>query len=678
MISFDELRRFGGGKEESEASEQQAVGFDLRRFIAQHGFKVLREKLWNSHPGGTIFELEQCPFDANHIKGSASFTEFKGVPGFKCQHDGCLDKGIKEVFAKYPVTFRAKPAGATEAQALIRLVEDAEWLRTPAGDPYGRYKVGTHFEVAALNSKGFSLWLRKRFYDTYGKPPAPQALGDAIHIFTAKALFDGQETEVAVRIAEYGAQVYIDLCNEDWEVVEISAEGWRITPDPPVRFRRTKGMLALPKPQTGGSLLALRELINIGEDDNWMLLLGWLAAACRATGPYPILVLQGEQGSAKSTLERIVRRIIDPSSAPVRTPPRTDRDLLITARNSWMIAYDNLSDIPQWFSDSLCRLATGGGLSIRELYTDSEEVLFNAMRPIVLNGIDHLAERPDLADRGLLLHLPRITEERRRTQREIDGAVERELPQILGALYSAVSLGLAHLNRTSVAGMPRMADFAVWVTAAAPALGFSASDFIRAYQANRVDAIQETLEGDAVAVAIVVFMEQLSEESWRGSCKELKVLLESYVDDSIRKSNTWPNSPRALSGRLRRLVTFLGASGIDIIFPPKGTKAAQGKRLLTLAKVSPQIIATTATSASTFEEGLHLESDAEEANGVGPGDQRAEERELSTEQSPDSAGLSSSKPQQGVIAAVGGTMTLDCPASPGAKTIGTDWEAFEL
>ena len=112
-----------------------------------------------------------------------------------------------------------------------------------------------------------------------------------------------------------------------------------------------------------------------------MLLAAWLVAAFRPHGPYPILVLHGEQGSAKSTTARVLRALLDPNTAPLRGEPRDLRDVMIAASNGWIISFDNLSRIPHWLSDALCRLATGGGFSTRELYTDSEEVLFDAQRP---------------------------------------------------------------------------------------------------------------------------------------------------------------------------------------------------------------------------------------------------------------------------------------------------------
>jgi hypothetical protein len=517
-----------------------------------------------------------------------------GLPGFRCQHEGCQGKSIKDVFAKYPLEHDGK---LTQAQILIELAAEAELFHTPQSDAFARISVGGHHEIWMLRSKGFRQWLIRRFYQVHRKPPGSQALQDALGVLEAKARFDGSECSMSVRLGEHEGRIFFDLCNDEWQAVEISREGWRVVDDSPVPFRRAKGMLALPKPIAGGSIGLLRTLINIGDDNNWILCASRLVAACRPVGPYPILILQGEQGSAKSTTEKLLRRIIDPSAALVRTPPRDGRDLLITAGNSWLIAYDNLSGIPQWLSDSLCRLATGGGFSTRELYTDSEEVFFDATRPVVVNGIDHLAERADLADRELILHLPHIENKSRRDEAQLYTEFEKALPQILGALFTAVSAALRQLPQTHLDSKPRMADFALWATAAEQALGFQPGAFIKAYEGNRADAIQETLEGDQVGAAILALIAKHTEDNesavWEGTCKDLLSHLERFIDEGVKRSRGWPKHPRGLSGRLRRLVTFLRESGIGITFHPKG---AEGQRFLTIARLSRH---STATSAST-------------------------------------------------------------------------------
>ena len=255
-------------------------------------------------------------------------------------------------------------------------------------------------------------------------------------------------------------------------------------------------------------------------------------------------------------MERLLRRIIDPVVAPVRSAPRNDRDLLIAAVNSWVIAYDNLSGVPPWLSDALCRLATGGGLSTRELYTDSDEVIFDAMRPVILNGIDHLAERADLADRALILQLPRI--ENKINEQQLYLAFERDLPKLLGALYTAVSTALARIDQVSLPEKPRMADFALWATAGIPGFDLPPQVFLDAYCGNRAEAVQDTLEADAVAAAIFEFLERIAKDAtdeWNGTCEVLLRELEQFANEEIRNHRLGPRRRAASqvgSGAFRR------------------------------------------------------------------------------------------------------------------------------
>ena len=181
-----------------------------------------------------------------------------------------------------------------------------------------------------------------------------------------------------------------------------------------------------------------------------MLVVAWALACLRNRGPYPVIVLSGEQGSAKSTFSAILRALLDPNTAPLRALPREDRDLFIAASNGHVLAFDNVSGLPAWISDTLCRLATGGGFAVRQLYTDQDEVLFDATRPVILNGIEDIVTRPDLADRALFLTLEPIPEELRRPEQELWAAFETERPRILGALLDAVSKGLATLPQTKL------------------------------------------------------------------------------------------------------------------------------------------------------------------------------------------------------------------------------------
>ena len=321
-------------------------------------------------------------------------------------------------------------------------------------------------------------------------------------ILEGEALFAGPEQAVFVRLAQHEEAIYLDLTNAMWEVIEVTATGWRVLQRPPVTFQRRPGMLPLPRPKAGGSLADLRPFINVSSDVDWYIVVAWLVSALRPCGPYPVLTLHGEQGAAKSTLARLLRALVDPSQAPLRAEPCGVRDVMIAAVNAWMLAYDNLSHLPPWLSDAICRLATGGGFGTRALFTNQEEALFDAQRPVLLTGIEDVITRGDLLDRSLLVYLPEIPDEKGRPEDEFWRAFEAVRPGILGGLLDAVSAALRHLATVQISPLPRMADFARWVTAAAPALGWEARAFLDAYTQNHNDVHTVAVEGSAVAHAV--------------------------------------------------------------------------------------------------------------------------------------------------------------------------------
>jgi hypothetical protein len=293
----------------------------------------------------------------------------------------------------------------SQATMLVRLAikADAELFHNAAGDGFVTVQVGGHAETWPMRSRATQRWLTKLYFDVTDAAPNSQALQAALNVMGAKAQFEGPELPVYLRVGEHKGRLYLDLCDRDWRVVEISTEGWRIISNPPIRFRRTTGMLPLPEPEPGGSIESLRSYLNVrektnhGKDDpRFVLAVAWLLAALHSRGPYPVLVLSGEQGAAKSSFARVLRNLVDPNIAPLRSLPREDQDLFIAANNGQVIVFDNVSRLPDWLSDSLCRLATGGGFATRQLYTDGDEVLFDAMRPIILNGIEDFVFRPDL------------------------------------------------------------------------------------------------------------------------------------------------------------------------------------------------------------------------------------------------------------------------------------------
>ena len=476
----------------------------------------------------------------------------------------------------------------TQAELLIRCAEGADLFHTPAGDSYATVPVNDHRKTHPVKAKGFRRWLVRAFFERYDRPPGNQALQDALGLLEARAEFDGPEREVYVRAAEYGGNVYVDLANEGWEVVEITVAGWRVVAGEhvPVRFRRPRGTLALPTPGHRADAAdsadgLLRRFFNVSDDEDLRLIVAWLVAALRPTGPYPALLLQGEQGSAKSTAERLVRALVDPSAAPLRTTPRSEHDLYIAADNAHVVALDNISTLQPWLSDALCRLSTGGGFSTRTLYENREEELFDGMKPVILNGITDVATRPDLLDRALVVSLPPIPDEERRPEAKLWRQFEQARPAILAALFDAVSGALRSVDDVRLEGMPRMADFAVWATAAEEALGWEPGAFMAAYTGNRREATDSALDADPVAGAVLKLMQDRDE--WAGSATELWTALNELVDEGVRHTKAWPGAPNALTGRLNRLAPTLRGIGIEY-GEDRAVKSGARKKVLTKNK----------------------------------------------------------------------------------------------
>lgn len=449
------------------------------------------------------------------------------------------------------------------ATKLVEIADDADLFHASDQTAYADIHVDGHRETWPVRSRGFRRWLSRRFYEVYQAAPNAQGIQDALAVIEAKAHFDGGEHHVHLRVAEENDRIYLDLADEGWHAVEISADGWRGITDPPVRFRRAAGMLPLPVPERGGSIDDLRRHLNVRNEDDFVLVVSWLLAALRARGPYPVLALAGEQGSAKSTTSAILRSLIDSNSAPLRALPREDRDLFIAATNAYSLAFDNVSGLAPWISDTLCRLATGGGFAVRQLYTDSDEILFDAMRPVLLNGIDDVVTRPDLADRAIFITLEPIPDERRRHERELWAAVHADRPRILGALFDAVSKGLCRLPDAHLERLPRMADFALWATACETSFRPEGT-FMKAYEGSRAAATETVIQADPVATAIRDLM--TTDTVWTGTAADLLGALSKQAGETITRSKSWPQTARALSGRLRRAATTLRRAGIEVDF----------------------------------------------------------------------------------------------------------------
>jgi hypothetical protein len=434
---------------------------------------------------------------------------------------------------------------ATQADILVRLGSEADLFHDGNHVCYADIEIAGHRETWPLRSKGFRRWLTRRYVDETDGAPNSEAMQSALGVLEAKAHFAGRRAGC----------IWLDLGSPDWRIIPYA--------ECPLRSRRSAGMLSWPDPQRGGSIAELRRFLNVASDDDFVLVVSCLLAAFRPRGPYPALALAGEHGSSKTTAARTLRSLVDPNATPLRAPPREDRDLFIAATNAHVVAFDNVSSLQPWLSDTLCRLATGGGFATRQLYSNADEALFDACQPIVLTGIEDDVGRADLADRSVFLTLEPIPEAARRPGAELDAALNAARPRILGTLLDAVAHGLARLPQVRLERTPRMADFAVWATACETAF-WGEGSFMAAYDRNRAAATETMIEGDPVAAAVRALM--AGKPDWVGTPAELLDELGPIAGERSTRAKTWPATPRALAGRLRRAAPALRAVGVEVGF----------------------------------------------------------------------------------------------------------------
>jgi hypothetical protein len=468
--------------------------------------------------------------------------------------------------------------GRRKAQAtvLTEIGQQHHLFHDADGEAFARAVLADHAEVFRINGSEYRDLLGCAYFLLSGAGANRNAITDAVVTLTAIARYSGPVEAVHLRTGTIEGGIVVDTGAVDWSVIEVTENNWKVLHDHGVNFRRTTKGAALPIPARSDFVL-IWKYVNVEESDR-VLIAGWLLAALRPHGPFPILLLLGEQGTGKSHSSRTLKALTDPSGVPLRPPPRDDRDLLVAALNSWVLALDNLSGATPQLSDALCRLATGGALAGRKLYTDAEESAYNIQRPVILNGIDDMASRPDLADRCIHLALPPLTT--RFTESEMGDMFKDDAPSIIAALLDGLVLALRDHRRVNIGQLPRMADFAQWAAAGVPALGFTAHEFMEAYRRNQADAVALGLEASAVASTLRSFAERHGR--WKGTARELLSRLNQEAGDDRNLPN-WPHTPKGLQTILRRLAPSLRSIGIKV---QRGRDAVN--QYITLSCKSPE------------------------------------------------------------------------------------------
>lgn len=461
---------------------------------------------------------------------------------------------------KAPVVTDAPEAKPSKAAELIRLIENAELFCDDAGEPYVSFiNDKGHKETWPIKSGYFENILSSLYWQRHKKVVSKNNIQDALAAIAGKARFEGKRQKVFLRVAKLNDAIYIDLVNKSWEVLEVTASGWRILQDAPVKFRRTDNMMPLPSPNAGGDINALWRFLNVSEQAR-LLILSFILESFRADTPFAILVLHGLQGSAKSSTQKIIRMLIDPAISNLRCAPKKADDILIAAANNWLVSFNNISHLSDAQQDDLCSIATGGGYATRQLYTNGNEFVADVQRPIIMNGIDNFVTAQDLIDRCLVIESPIITNKDRKSEQEIFAAFDQEYPNIFGVILDILVATLKQLPNVNLVDKPRMADFAILGTALEMALGYKEGAFMEAYQANRKENMLTAMEHSPVILAVIKYMESC--QRYEGTFAKLYSLLSDYKPSS----GGWVQSPKGLASQIKKHVYALKLIGLNVEF----------------------------------------------------------------------------------------------------------------
>jgi hypothetical protein len=482
-----------------------------------------------------------------------------------------------------PKNAEEKPITAQLLCGLFMELGKAELFVSTDGIPYATcFRAGRWHTFNLAATGNCSMMLLELCRAHRGGIAGRAVVADAVASLQARAKLSNLIRPVFNRVGQNkdASRIYIDLANDQGQYVEISADGWKvIDPDyrgkaiSPIRFSKGQKSLPLPLPCEGGSFQRFEARLNLPNANHFKLVVAWLLACLYPAGPFPILNLGGPPGAAKTSASRDIKSIIDPSSCEVMAMSRDPRNMAIGIYSQWVSAIDNESNITEGTSDMLCRIATGVSLVDRAFYTNHDSTGITISRPVVINGVDLHGMRPDFYRRALSVELPDIPEHQRRTQAERAAEWPEIHAQTLGRLLDAASCAIRRFKATrkALTNLPSMADFATWVTAAEPALGWENGEFLRIYQANLIVSSDRSMDDNALAAGILKLMAGRTEPLIVTAAE----LREQLRDSGAMDSRAIPKTPHQLSGYLNFLIAPLDRQGLVIERIPRTRESRQ-------------------------------------------------------------------------------------------------------
>jgi hypothetical protein len=510
----------------------------------------------------------RCPVHNGQTDDSLFFNPTTKVI---CCTNQCEHSDILKAFGLPTKPDSFKEPKENQSALILKIAKDLEFFVNQENEPFVCITENGHQENWTIDSKTFREWISRAFYEKYKQVPNENSIKDALGTLAGKAKYEGEKKEVFIRRAEYDGAIYLDLANENHQVIKITADGWEVITNSPVKFRRVRGLKPLPVPEPDGSLTELDKFLNVKSEDLF-LIKAWLVTALRTNIPYPILIFSGQQNCGKSTSAKVLCELIDPNVAELLGKPKNEEGLFITANNRLIVPLDNLSYVDEDLSDILCKISTGSSYVKRKNYTDADEIILKAKNPVLITGIGDIATREDFLSRCLILDLPVLT--KRVDETSFWNDFFQTLPRIFGALLDSVSESLKNLDSVNLADTEiRMLDFARFGTSMESCLGLGENDFVRIYSENYKNIRRLILDNNIAVTLLLKFMNDKSE--WIGTSTELYDNLERMTNYTNQKR--FPKSPIGLSNALERLGKNLLAEGIDI---EKDREGGTGRRLI--------------------------------------------------------------------------------------------------
>ncbi|MDL2235705.1 hypothetical protein LJC07_06075 [Christensenellaceae bacterium OttesenSCG-928-L17] len=425
-------------------------------------------------------------------------------------------------------------------------------------------------KVLHIRSQEFKEWLRGWAMSNYDEEPMKdRQIDDIANTLSALAIHRGEEKRLDVRLHQpKDAEILVDMGEK---AIHITSDRWIIVDDYAPCFRRYKHQRPLVEPKRYGNIEDLRQFANIKNRDDWFVFLVFTVSALIPNFPKPALMLVGDQGSGKTVVSKIWKKLVDPSlfesSALIRDP----KELARVASRHALLVFDNTSRITPSMSDDLCRLITHDSLAKRALYTDDEDIIYSSRCHIALNGIDIAMSAADLLDRTLIIRVERITDDKRMTEVELNEAFERLAPSILGGMLDIVVKALKIYPTVKLDWLPRMADFAKFGYAIGEAMdGYSGDEFMEAYKRVIERQVDEALMASPVAQAAQYLVRDIPE--WTGTASAFQHKFSFYQDYDLGEDVASlchhkimrPENVALLGKELTRAKSTLKSLGIEL------------------------------------------------------------------------------------------------------------------